>query len=71
MAPIPLKGVGVPLVAVAGQAGRYAVFGDAQAPPALGMDVVNRFRGFAAVDATSIGDEVKGLAPASDAQLGT
>lgn len=69
MAAIPNEHVGVPLVAVAGQAGRHTVFGDAQAAAALGQYVINRFRALAAVNAALVGELMQRLSPASHPQL--
>ena len=51
---IPDKNLRISLLAIAGQAGRYTVFGDAGAASTTGMDVIDRFRLSAAIDAAMV-----------------
>jgi len=51
LASVPLESVSVALAAIAGEAGRNAVFGGAQAATALGEHVVDGFRWFPAINA--------------------
>ena len=55
---IPIKDVGIGFMAVAGEAGRYAVFGDTQSTVGAGMEVINGLRRFPAVNTTLIGINV-------------
>ena len=68
---IPLEGIGVAFVSVAGEARRHTVFRDAEATAATGPDMVDGFRWLAAVDAGMPGVLVERLTPPSDAELGT
>ena len=68
---IPVEGVFIALVSVACQACRHAVLSHAWASPTLWVDMVDRFRSFAAVNAALVSELVQGLTPASEANLGT
>ena len=49
---IPIENIGIGFMTVAGQASGDAIFGDAQATAGTGENVINRFRRFAAINAT-------------------
>ena len=68
---IPLEGIGVALVPIAGEARRDTVFSDAEAAAAAGPDMINGFRWFTAVDAGMPCVFMERLTPPSDAELGT
>ena len=59
LSPVPIKNIGVRLPTIAGEASRYAVFGDTQPTFGLGVNVINRFRRFAAINTTFSGKTVK------------
>jgi hypothetical protein len=67
--PVPLKGVGITFMAVAGQAGGHTVLGHAEATTAAWQDMINGFRGPTAVNTALIGVFMQGLSPASDTEL--
>ena len=70
LAAIPEEDLAIPFMAVAGQAGGYAIFGHAGPPAAAGLDVVDGLRGVAAIDAATAGALVERIPPASGTQLG-
>ena len=59
LSPVPIKNIGVRLATIAGETSRYAVFGDTQPTFGLGVNVINRFRRFAAINATLSGKSVQ------------
>jgi hypothetical protein len=67
--PVPLEGISITLMAVAGQAGGHTVLGHAEATTAAWQDVINRFRGSTAVNTALIGVFMQRLSPASDTEL--
>jgi hypothetical protein len=70
LAPVPLKGIGIALAPVAGEAGGYAVFGGAQPAAALRENMIDGFRWFSAVNAGFVCKRVEILSPASNAKFG-
>ena len=58
LSPVPIKNIGVRLPTIAGEASRYAVFGDTQSAVGAGMEMIDGFRGFTAVDTALIGINV-------------
>ena len=55
---IPVKNVRIGFMTVAGQAGRYAVFGDTQSAVGAGMKMIDGFRRFPAIDTALVGINV-------------
>ena len=56
---VPVENIGIGFMTVAGQASRYAIFGDAQATAGTGKNVINGFRRFTAINTTFAGVNVK------------
>ena len=59
LSPVPIENISVGFAAIAGQAGRHAVFSDAQSALGAGVNVINGFGRIAAVNATLSGKSVK------------
>ena len=61
---VPLKNILIRLPAIAGQASGHAIFGDAHASATQGVDMVDGFRRFAAINAAISSVEMDRLTPA-------
>jgi hypothetical protein len=69
LAAVPDKNLRISLLAIAGQAGGHAVFGDAGPAATAGVHVIDRFRPLPAIDAAMVRQIVQGLAPSAHSQL--
>ena len=63
---LPVEGIRIGFVPVAGEASGNTICGDAQATTAAGQHMINRFGWFAAINATFSGVSVERLTPSSD-----